>query len=101
MEDEVANVYFQAVLLTAEDNKFLELAALLHYLQEIAPDHFKTLLDLPELGRRKGYYLVMVDKAFGQFAQVGACAHSVEEARLDEAERHRAAFEAGQFGRTA
>ena len=45
-------------------DEFLELAALLRQLQEKQPDDFKALLSLPELGRRKGYYLVEIDRAF-------------------------------------
>jgi hypothetical protein len=72
VEDEIVSVYFKALMLTTADDKFLELGASLHFLQGIAPKYFKMLLDLPEVGRRKGYYLVLVDKAFGKVAQIEA-----------------------------
>ena len=46
------------------DDEFLELASLLRQLQEKKPDDFKALIAIPELGRRKGYYLVEIDRAF-------------------------------------
>jgi hypothetical protein len=72
VEDDIVNVYFRGLLLTsASDDKFLELGAILGYLQDAAPDHFKMLLNTPELGRRKGYYLALVYKAFAKHANDG------------------------------
>lgn len=47
------------------DDNFLELASLLRQLQKTAPDDFKRLLAIQQLGMRKGYYLVEIDRAFG------------------------------------
>jgi len=33
--------------------------------QEKSPQNFKTPISIPQLGRRKAYYLVSIDKAFG------------------------------------
>ena len=53
------------VLIANLEDKFLELAASLRQLQETSPKDFKKLTSLPQLGRRKAYYLVSIDKAFG------------------------------------
>ena len=64
-EEELEPVYFRTLLLIARFNdKFLELASLLRALHDTAPDDFKQLIKIPQLGRRKGYYLVAIDKAF-------------------------------------
>jgi hypothetical protein len=47
------------------DDDFLELASLLHKLQQTSSEDFKKLINMPQLGRRKAYYLVSIDKAFG------------------------------------
>jgi hypothetical protein len=54
-------------LIAQINDEFLELASLLRQLQEKEPDDFKALLSIPELGRRKGYYLVEIDRAFADF----------------------------------
>lgn len=66
VKDELEPLFFETLLLIARFNhKFMELASLLHQLHETAHHDFKTLISIPQLGRRKGYYLVEVDKAFG------------------------------------
>lgn len=51
-------------LISHFDEGFLELANLLRRLQEEDHELFKQFLSIPELGRRKGYYLVAIDRAF-------------------------------------
>jgi hypothetical protein len=64
-EEELDHVYFRTLLLIARFNdKFLELASHLRELHETAPNDFKQLIKIPQLGRRKGYYLVEIDRAF-------------------------------------
>ena len=46
------------------DDKFLELASSLRKVRECSPKDFKKLIALPQLGRRKAYYLVSIDRAF-------------------------------------
>ncbi len=58
------DLYRALELIVQLGDEFLELAALLRQLQEKQPDDFKALLSMPELGRRKGYYLVEIDRAF-------------------------------------
>jgi hypothetical protein len=66
MEDELHSEFYQALLLITQfDDKFLELASLLRQVREKSPQSFKTLTSIPQLGRRKAYYLVSIDKAFG------------------------------------
>lgn len=68
MKDELYPEFYLASLLIARFNdKFLELASLLHKLQETESDDFKTLISIPQLGRRKGYYLVEIHRAFGDY----------------------------------
>ena len=66
MNDELDPIYFRALLLISQFNdKFLELASLLRNLQETDPVWFKTLTKIPQLGRRKAYYLIEIDRAYG------------------------------------
>jgi hypothetical protein len=71
MKDQLYPEFYRALLLIARFNdEFIELAALLHKLQETEPDDFKTLVSIPQLGRRKGYYLVEIHRAFGDYKDV-------------------------------
>ena len=82
MKDELEPLFFETLLLIARFNdSFLELASLLRQLHETAHHDFKTLISIPQLGRRKGYYLVEVDKAFGGNEQT---APALKQNRLDE-----------------
>ena len=64
-DDEIDPVYIRILLLIARFNdNFLELAALLRELQETAPENFRRLIAIRQLGQRKGYYLVEIDRAF-------------------------------------
>ncbi len=57
--------FYQALHLVSQiDEKFIELGSHLRYLQENEPEEFRALLSQPQLGRRKGYYLVEIDRAF-------------------------------------
>ena len=47
------------------DDEFLELASHLRQVKQTNPKGFKKLYYMPQLGRRKAYYLVSIDKAFG------------------------------------
>jgi len=66
MNDKTEPLFFETLMLIAKFNdRFLELASLLRQVQEKSPQNFKTLISIPQLGRRKAYYLVSIDKAFG------------------------------------
>ena len=52
------------MLVSQIDEEFIELGSLLHNLQETAPEDFQALLSQPQLGKRKGYYLIEIDRAF-------------------------------------
>ena len=52
-------------LIKAEEDRFLDLAALLRKLKDTQPKDFVTLTELPKFGRRKAYYLAAIDEAFG------------------------------------
>jgi hypothetical protein len=66
MENEFEPLFVETLLLIARFNgNFLELASLLRQLYETSHHDFKTLISIPQLGPRKGYYLVEIDKAFG------------------------------------
>ena len=65
MKTENIEDFYRALLLVSQiDEEFIELGSLLHKLQETAPEDFQALLSLPQLGKRKGYYLVEIDRAF-------------------------------------
>jgi hypothetical protein len=67
MKDDTQALVIKTLILIGKlEDEFLELAALLHKVQEMSPKHFKTLTStIPQLGRRKAYYLVSIDRAFG------------------------------------
>jgi len=72
MKDELEPLFFETLLLISRFNdKFLELGARLRQLQETNPDDFQELISMPQLGRRKGYYLVEIDRVFGGNEQLG------------------------------
>jgi len=63
--EKVEALYFHALQLIVDfDDTFLELAKLLRDLHDNNPEDFKTLAKLPQLGVRKAYYLVGIDRAF-------------------------------------
>jgi hypothetical protein len=47
------------------DDEFLELGSTLRHLQQTNPKDFKKVASIPQLGRRKAYYLISIDRAFG------------------------------------
>jgi hypothetical protein len=53
-----------ALIASLEDD-FMELTSLLRQVQKNDPNDFKTLYCIPQLDRRKAYYLVSIDKVFG------------------------------------
>jgi hypothetical protein len=58
------------LLIARFNDEFFELASLLHTLHENEPDNFKSLISIPQLGTRKGYYLVEIYRAFGDYKDV-------------------------------
>jgi hypothetical protein len=59
-------VFQQALLLIAQANdKFFTLAKLLRQLHDEDYEWFKSLAKLPQLGKRKAYYLLHIEKVFG------------------------------------
>jgi hypothetical protein len=56
----------QAILHMLDDaeTRFLEIGSVLLTLQEKTPHAFATLIEAPELGRRRAYYFVEISKAF-------------------------------------
>ena len=57
-------------LIDADEDRFLDLAALLRKLKDTQPNDFATLIEWPKLGRRKAYYLLEIDEAFGDKADL-------------------------------
>lgn len=53
-----------AALATHADDKFIDLGRALRALQEVDPGSFATILDTTAIGRRRGYYLVSISRAF-------------------------------------
>jgi hypothetical protein len=89
MKDELYPEFYRAFLLIARFNdKFLELASLLHELQGKQPDDFKTLISIPQLGRRKGYYLVEIHRAFGDYKNVTSRLNKIGWTKLQIIARH-------------
>jgi hypothetical protein len=55
MNDKIQPNFYRALLLIAQFNdKFLELASLLHELHQKELNDFKTLISIPQLGRLAG-----------------------------------------------
>lgn len=68
VEKIVDPVFMEALFFVAKfEEKFLELAALLRKLRVNSPAEFKLLISIPQLGRRKAYYLMSIQKAFGGY----------------------------------
>ena len=68
MNDNIEPLFLEAFYFLAKfEERFLELGSLLRQLQEKSPKDFKALIAIPQLGKRKGYYLVAVSKAFGDY----------------------------------
>ena len=66
MKVEFQPLFLKTLMLIAKlEDEFLELASLLRQVQQTTPGDFKKLASIPQLGRRKAYYLVSIDKAFG------------------------------------
>ena len=66
MPDDKHHAMFDIIHLIADDeDRFLDLAALLRKLKDTQPKDFVTIIEWPKLGRRKAYYLVEIDEAFG------------------------------------
>lgn len=66
MKDDFHPLFLKTVTLIAHlEDEFLELASLLRQVQQASPKDFKNLISIPQLGRRKAYYLVAIDRAFG------------------------------------
>lgn len=65
MEHHQLDIYNRATaLLEKLDSSFLDLGRLLRTAQEEDKAFFKTLMKLPGLGRRTGYYLVAISRTF-------------------------------------
>ena len=59
-------VFERVILLVARFNDtFLELASLLRRLHQTDPEWFRQIIAIPQLGRRKAYYLLQIDRVFG------------------------------------
>jgi len=66
MEDGFNPLFIKTLMLIAKlEDEFLELASLLRQVKQENPKAYKKLYSIPQLGRRKAYYLVSIDKAFG------------------------------------
>jgi len=63
-----ASVYAKLIELAADhENNFLEIGRLLRIAQGESPASFKNLLEIQDIGRRRGYCLIQVEKAFAPF----------------------------------
>ena len=64
----IASLYAKLIELAADhENNFLEIGKLLRVAQEENPASFQNLLEIPDIGRRRGYCLIQVEKAFAPF----------------------------------
>ena len=73
MKTALSPVYLMALdLIDRFDDEFLQLASVLRHLKETDPESLKSLLAERRLGRRKAYYLIEIDKAFGDIAEAQA-----------------------------
>src|ERR1700722_13081519 len=60
-------IFERVILLVARFNDtFLELASLLRQLQQTDPEWFRQIIAIPQLGKRKPYYLIQIHRVFGQ-----------------------------------
>ena len=57
-------------LVDTDEDRFLDLAALLRKLKDRQPKDFVSIIEWPKLGRRKAYYLLEIDEAFGDKANL-------------------------------
>ena len=98
MKEKLDPIILKTLVLIAKlEDEFPELASLLHQVQKADPKAFKELTSLPQLGRRKAYYLVSIDKAFGDktvpperlrkigWTKLAALAPHITNANLEEA----------------
>jgi hypothetical protein len=82
-------LFLEALFFYAKfEERFLEFSALLRELKAQSPADFKALIALPQLGRRKGYYLVSVSKAFGDYPHLRPRLMKVGWTRLSLAAPH-------------
>jgi hypothetical protein len=66
MKDDKDEIFERAIILVCRFNDtFIELASLLRRLQDADPYWFKQVIAIPQLGARKAYYLVQIDRVFG------------------------------------
>jgi hypothetical protein len=66
VRDDFNPLFMKTLTLIAKlEGEFLELASLLRQVKQTSFKDFKNLYSIPELGRRKAYYLVSIDTAFG------------------------------------
>jgi hypothetical protein len=65
VKEEFSPLFIKTLMLISKlEDEFLELASLLRQVQQASPSNFKKLASIPQLGRRKAYYLVSIDRAF-------------------------------------
>jgi hypothetical protein len=65
MKDVTHPLFLKALTLVAKlEDEFLELGSALRMLQKASPSDFKKLASIPQLGRRKAYYLASIDRTF-------------------------------------
>lgn len=65
MKEQITTITMKTLAMIANlEDEFLELGSLLRQVQNSSSGDFKKLCSFPELGRRKAYYLVAIDKAF-------------------------------------
>jgi hypothetical protein len=89
MNDKIQPNFYRALLLIAQFNdKFLELASLLHELHQKELNDFKTLISIPQLGRRKGYYLIEIHRAFGDYKDAPPRLNKIGWTKLQIIARH-------------
>ena len=68
MNNAIEPLFVEALFFLAKfEEKFFDLASLLRQLQEKSLPDFKAIYSIPQLGRRKAYYLVSVNRAFGVY----------------------------------
>ena len=66
MNNAIEPLFVEALFFLAKfEEKFLDLASLLRQLQEKSLPDFKAIYSIPQLGRRKAYYLVSVTAPSG------------------------------------
>jgi hypothetical protein len=89
MADDPDDIVLQVLhIIDDAEERFLELAALLRRLKATQPQGFLAVIGLPKLGRRKAFYLIEIDEAFGGLPHLRPRLVSIGWSKLSQIAKH-------------